>query len=189
MHFADTPAERNSVSQDIDRTARMVSEKWTKYLADGVDPGEERRLADATGAAWKRYDATLRRYVELENAGSEKEADALLLGDCQKAAGDFHQAISDSIAFQGQQGTDAVKDAADTGLFARTMIIVVLCLMSIICAAIGWLMVHGISAPISTMTSAMTGLAQRDLTTAIPGVGRGDEIGGMAQAVQVFKDR
>ena len=117
-----------------------------------------------------------------------KEADALLLGDCQKAAGDFHQAISDSIAFQGQQGTDAVKDAADTGLFARTMIIVVLCLMSIICAAIGWLMVHGISAPISTMTSAMTGLAQRDLTTAIPGVGRGDEIGGMAQAVQVFKD-
>jgi methyl-accepting chemotaxis protein len=45
-----------------------------------------------------------------------------------------------------------------------------------------------ISAPISAMTRAMRRLAEHDLSTNVPGVGRGDEIGGVALAVQVFKD-
>lgn len=49
-------------------------------------------------------------------------------------------------------------------------------------------MIRGISVPITEMTSAMRSLAQKDLKTQIPSVGRGDEIGGMAEAVQVFKD-
>jgi methyl-accepting chemotaxis protein len=48
--------------------------------------------------------------------------------------------------------------------------------------------VRRISAPISTMTWAMRRLADHDLETSVPGTGRGDEIGGMAAAVQVFKD-
>nr|WP_284701023.1 HAMP domain-containing methyl-accepting chemotaxis protein [Rhodoplanes tepidamans] len=46
----------------------------------------------------------------------------------------------------------------------------------------------GIVKPILDMTAAMTSLARGVLTTAVPGVGRGDEIGTMASAVQVFKD-
>ena len=49
-------------------------------------------------------------------------------------------------------------------------------------------MVRGISAPIVKMTTAMRRLADHDLTTEIPGTARGDEIGRMASAVQVFKD-
>jgi methyl-accepting chemotaxis protein len=45
-----------------------------------------------------------------------------------------------------------------------------------------------ISAPISAMTDAMRRLAAHDLSAETPGIGRGDEIGGMAAAVQVFKD-
>ncbi len=37
------------------------------------------------------------------------------------------------------------------------------------------------------MTGAMLRLAEKDMTVAIPGSGRGDEIGGMAQALDVFK--
>ena len=48
--------------------------------------------------------------------------------------------------------------------------------------------VRGITGPIGTMTGAMKTLADGDKTVNIPGVGRGDEIGGMAEAVQVFKD-
>ena len=48
--------------------------------------------------------------------------------------------------------------------------------------------VRRISAPISAMTWAMRRLADHDLQTSVPGAGRGDEIGGMAAAVQVFKD-
>ncbi|WP_419730728.1 hypothetical protein [Lichenicola sp.] len=38
------------------------------------------------------------------------------------------------------------------------------------------------------MTATMRALANRDMTAIIPGAGRGDEIGAMAAAVQVFKD-
>ncbi len=46
----------------------------------------------------------------------------------------------------------------------------------------------GISRPISRITGVMERLAKGDTSVAIPGLGRGDEIGGMAKAVAVFKD-
>jgi HAMP domain-containing protein len=68
------------------------------------------------------------------------------------------------------------------------MIIAVLCIFAVACAAVGWWMVQSISNPIGMMTDAMQRLAQKDLSTVVPGVGRSDEIGGMAAATQVFKD-
>jgi methyl-accepting chemotaxis protein len=52
-----------------------------------------------------------------------------------------------------------------------------------------FLIVHRrVSAPIQSMTAAMRRLAAHDLLVDIPGVGRGDEIGAMAEAVQIFKE-
>jgi methyl-accepting chemotaxis protein len=42
--------------------------------------------------------------------------------------------------------------------------------------------------PLHGLTEAMRRLAQHDLTAEVPGVGRNDEIGSMAAAVQIFKD-
>lgn len=53
---------------------------------------------------------------------------------------------------------------------------------------IGLLMARSIGRPIQGMTAAMGGLAGRDMTVVIPSQDRGDEIGEMAAAVQVFKD-
>jgi methyl-accepting chemotaxis protein len=53
---------------------------------------------------------------------------------------------------------------------------------------LAWVIGNGISGPINNMTAAMKRLAGGDLSTDVPGVGRGDEIGSMAEAVQVFKD-
>ena len=47
---------------------------------------------------------------------------------------------------------------------------------------------RSIVTPLTGMTAAMTKLAGGDKAAAIPGVGRADEIGDMAGAVQVFKD-
>jgi methyl-accepting chemotaxis protein len=46
---------------------------------------------------------------------------------------------------------------------------------------------RGVVRPINAVNHAMIGLANGDTTTEIPHVGRSDEIGGMAQAVAVFK--
>ncbi|BAE52795.1 methyl-accepting chemotaxis protein [Paramagnetospirillum magneticum] len=48
--------------------------------------------------------------------------------------------------------------------------------------------IFGMVAPVKAMTGAMTALADGELSTRIPSVRRGDEIGAMARAVEVFKE-
>jgi methyl-accepting chemotaxis protein len=53
---------------------------------------------------------------------------------------------------------------------------------------IGFAVGRGVSNPVVGMTDAMGRLAGGDKTAEIPGVGRGDEVGRMAEAVKVFKE-
>ncbi|KQW72466.1 HAMP domain-containing methyl-accepting chemotaxis protein [Ensifer sp. Root127] len=53
--------------------------------------------------------------------------------------------------------------------------------------AVGWLAISGIAGPISRITSAMRTLASGDSRSEIPFAGRQDEIGAMAEAVEVFR--
>jgi methyl-accepting chemotaxis protein len=53
---------------------------------------------------------------------------------------------------------------------------------------INWLIAGSITGPIRGMIAAMSKLAAGDKNIDVPGLDRGDEVGQMAQAVQVFKD-
>ena len=53
---------------------------------------------------------------------------------------------------------------------------------------LGALVARSISRPIVSMTEAMTELANGNVKIVPPGVGRADEVGAMASAVQVFRD-
>ena len=46
---------------------------------------------------------------------------------------------------------------------------------------------HSVTLPLARMTRAMSGLAEGDLEMAVPNIGRGDELGAMAQAMQSFR--
>ncbi|MEC5293831.1 CHASE3 domain-containing protein, partial [Aurantimonas sp. C2-3-R2] len=54
-------------------------------------------------------------------------------------------------------------------------------------AGLGWLLSRGIATPINAMTDVMRRLADGDKTVVIAGVGRKDEIGAMAAALESFK--
>jgi methyl-accepting chemotaxis protein len=55
-------------------------------------------------------------------------------------------------------------------------------------AVIAFITARAIATPIQGMTDSMGRLAKGDMSITVPGVGRSDEIGDMASAVQVFKD-
>jgi methyl-accepting chemotaxis protein len=55
-------------------------------------------------------------------------------------------------------------------------------------AAMAWLIGRGISRPVVRMCEAMRALASGNKTIEVPGVGRKDEIGQMAESVAVFRD-
>jgi signal transduction histidine kinase len=84
----------------------------------------------------------------------------------------------------------AKRDAVQSQAFATAYMMTIVggAASLIIATLMGVLLTRGIAVPITRMTSAMTTLAKGDITTEVPGVSRGDEIGAMAAAAQIFKD-
>jgi methyl-accepting chemotaxis protein len=93
--------------------------------------------------------------------------------------------VSDLIASSAQ----AAKVAADStaSLAGNALMLTILVAMTALCAAVV-LMVRGICTPLNAMTAAMATLASGDISVEVPARERQDEIGGMAAAMQVFKD-
>ena len=58
----------------------------------------------------------------------------------------------------------------------------------LVAIGIGWLLTATIARPIEAMTRAMHRLIDRDIAMQIPGMGRADEIGKMAAALEVFRN-
>src|SRR5690606_16269267 len=84
------------------------------------------------------------------------------------------------------------KIQADLASFQATMWVMLLATAGLgIAAGTGaalYLGTRQLSHPIALLTTAMRELAEGNLDTEVPGVGRKDEIGEMAGAVQVFKE-
>ncbi|MGD9637657.1 MAG: methyl-accepting chemotaxis protein [Alphaproteobacteria bacterium] len=76
---------------------------------------------------------------------------------------------------------------ADVSQMSQVIFIIAF-VFAVIVAFVGYLMASGISLPIKNMTKAMNILSNGDLDVAIPEKKRTDEIGDMAEAMQVFKD-
>jgi methyl-accepting chemotaxis protein len=70
----------------------------------------------------------------------------------------------------------------------KTWMLIALGLTVVLVGAVSFLIGRSISKALSAMVRAMTMLAGGDAAVAIPSLGRSDEVGEMAGAVQVFKD-
>jgi methyl-accepting chemotaxis protein len=67
-------------------------------------------------------------------------------------------------------------------------ILVLMGIISAIAASVGIWFSRSLTGPIGSLTKAMGNLAAGDTATSITGIERGDELGEMAQAVDVFRD-
>ena len=136
------------------------------------------------------YTAMLRVYISGFNAvvKATTERDRLVnevlipVGD--SIAREAEQLTEASVGAQKSLGmaTGAFLDKARGGMVLASLIAVVLGL------ATALLIGRGLSQPVVAMTDRMTRLAGGDRSVDIPGLDRADEIGGMAKALQVFKD-
>ena len=95
----------------------------------------------------------------------------------------------DAAARAAEERQVSLSRAAATSLqdavrYGSATALAVVLLGALLSAYIG----RAISRPIQAMTAAMDQLARGDLRAEVPAVGRGDELGRMAEALQVFKD-
>jgi methyl-accepting chemotaxis protein len=180
--------ERASATKAISDLLQKREKDWQAYVATDIDPGEEQADADAFQAAWKGYVANINKLQELAKSGSASEEHALLVGDLASSERSYRSALDKSLKYQNDDSQEASDKATATSAITRNLTIGVLSGLSLLVLVVGWLMIKSISQPISAMSSVMRQLAGGDLTADVPGVGRSDEIGEMASAVQVFKE-
>jgi methyl-accepting chemotaxis protein len=84
-------------------------------------------------------------------------------------------------------GNSAGAAATDTNNKLIIVLVVVSVLATVVLIAVNWVTAGSITRPILGMVMAMQRLASGDHNADIPGLDRGDEVGRMAEAVQVFR--
>jgi methyl-accepting chemotaxis protein len=152
-----------------------------------VTPGREQELAGAIVTGWQAYRTVSDDFLIAFAAGSKADA-AMTIERSNPAMNEFRKILQDDIAYNAEGAAREANNGQRLEATAQNMIAGSLGFAVLVCLVMGVALIRGISAPIAKMTAAMGRLAALELDVVVPGVGRGDEIGAMAGAVQVFKD-
>jgi methyl-accepting chemotaxis protein len=108
-----------------------------------------------------------------------------------KDLSDASTAIADKVA--GVRSAASVESTsigvATTGLIEtiRRMLLIVAAVSLVGAIALALIIGRSISRPVVAISRAMEKVSDGDLTTVVPGLGRKDEVGAMAEALEVFK--
>jgi methyl-accepting chemotaxis protein len=122
------------------------------------------------------------RFTGIEEPAAEDVASHFIVAVPIRFGND--NALVGSLAIGWSRAPIDAKTAASAWTVAGVALGIVVGLMILLSVLLRGL----VSRPISRLQGAMAKLAQGDVSVDVPNTERGDEIGGMAQAVQVFKD-
>ncbi|BBF93747.1 methyl-accepting chemotaxis protein [Blastochloris tepida] len=186
VYMADRPEQLDRFAKSLEsylgQMAKVVGE-WEADIA------EQDRAAFATFK--QQYEIFARLRSDLVKAGREHgSAAAREIGDNdanRTTRQAFNKAV-DALAATYAARADALFERNAADMRARLLVVsgVLALVLTGVCAGI-WTIVRGVGRPISALTSAMQRLAAGDTSLDIPARERTDEMGRMAQAVEVFK--
>ncbi|UZE48196.1 methyl-accepting chemotaxis protein [Rhodopseudomonas sp. P2A-2r] len=153
-----------------------------------------KQRVDTPAAVSDAIDGVAKEYYGVYNAVREQIFASGERGDYALSADEYFKRATVAVghilrlaeAIGGAADEEAANDAARSsaavnlngGVLAAALLLVIVSL---------WLTFARILRPLSTLTTAMRGLAAGDLTVALPGLRRTDEIGEMAQAVDACR--
>ena len=156
----------------------------TLQTLDAATKGAEfRKSFDDLRAGVTSYRDSYRKAFDLVRATDG------LVNSAMRDKGNVLQASIDAIQTSGVEDEKRIShDTTATMAWANSLILYLSIGGLLAGAALAWLIGRGISRPVVGMCAAMRALAGGDKTVDVPGVGRKDEIGQMADAVTVFKN-
>jgi methyl-accepting chemotaxis protein len=165
----------------------------SKYGAEMKKRAEEFATAVAASAAPDTVrQALLQRLADYQTDYFAWMDEAQAMAAEQKLASDAFSAIEPAIETIEQTvaavADKAVQDYTASAQATEFAIKATMFCMVLACGLLSFLIGRSISRPLKSMTGVMGQLAAGDLTVAVDGAGRSDEIGDMAKAVGVFKD-
>jgi len=148
----------------------------------------EKSLFDESIGAFNAYRAVLQEMDVKIKAGDRDGAVALLRGkstEVLNAAAVKNRAIQE-LADKSSEAF--MEDASSTASGVEHMVLAILAFALALGAVVAVLTARSIANPVNDITKTAAAMAEGDLTVTVPGLGRGDEVGQLAAAVEVFRD-
>ena len=166
---------------------KEFARQWALYRPN-MTPGQESVYGNRIKTSFAKLSDLANQDVQAVTDGDMPTAGTIVLGDMDTTYKVFRAAIFDDLAYRSlyTQSLKAKASALVRFSFIGTFIVFAVLLAAILASVL--LTVSNIAKPIARMTEVMRRLALRDTAVAVTGIGRRDEIGAMANAVQVFKD-
>jgi methyl-accepting chemotaxis protein len=181
----------SSVKAYRDATAGFADDKARiqKILAQ-YDPALTAKVHDYT-AVHDEWEAKIGdSLVAMGKAGLDvSAAKSLLESDLSKALNEKSRNAGTALMNAAQAATDHWEGVFHHELvFLQTVIVLSVLIGAAATALIGWTLTRSIAKPLVGIVQVMKRLASGDNAVVVPAIGRRDEIGDVAAAVQTFKD-
>jgi methyl-accepting chemotaxis protein len=180
----DTRRKNEAVMRD----QQALIQKMRNDYEPMVTAGEERRLIDEFDKQWVQYMGVHNELVALARKNDTQGAAEFFTGREREFFDATLKHLTDDMQMNLAGGKKAADEGAAIYAVARYLIIGAVVIAAVLCLIAAFLIIASVLRPIAGMTDAMRRLARRDMDVQIAGVGRKDEIGTMAAAVQIFKD-
>ena len=161
----------------IDRVDERRKEFDSLIQSSSLFPAERKRIS----ALMDTYQQSFKAYAA---AVKKAEAGVAELSDIYAVMEPEFDAL---FAMGRELSEKAIEDGHSVQSTVSSLMIAVLSLTVLGVALSSLFVAVGISRPINKITGAMSKLAEGDKSIAIPALDRGDEIGAMAKAMEVFK--
>jgi methyl-accepting chemotaxis protein len=185
-----TEQERRAALDEIRRLEGFYAESAQRLdaiMAAGreVTPDETRILASIKETE-ARTMPMIRQVIDARMAGDAERAHALLMDQARPAFVEWLARINRFIDLQEEKNRLIATRARSVADGFQTLLLAVVAAGIAIGAGVAFWATRAV-APLHALAGTMRRMAEGDLTGAVPGRGRGDEVGAMAEAVEVFR--
>ena len=173
--------------KEVEEARSNITKRWESYAAANFMDDNEKRLGINVDASRQSADAAATELVEIFRGHDKSSLDRFVLDRLYQFIDPITDAVGKLVdlqidaAFENYAASSARFDIARKGMIAAFIGSAIAFSFAL------WTTVVQAVRPLTAMTGAMAQLAAGNLEVVLPGLGRRDEIGAMAQAMEGFK--
>ncbi|WP_106751869.1 methyl-accepting chemotaxis protein [Pannonibacter carbonis] len=165
----------------------IINKEWSAYSATYM-VADEKALAEEVYAAMSAAKPSITRLEYILQSRDQAALETYINASLYSTIDPIGDPISKLVDLQIDVAGHEYESAKATNQLSLTIMAVLAVLSAAIAGFVAVFVIRSVLRPIQAMQDAMKRLADQDFAVEVPGIGRKDEIGGMASAVSVFKE-
>ena len=188
-HVMQTDAAAMQLTEEAINREQQRAEAGLRDYQPLITGPTERALYDAVVATFAAYQRELPPTLQLSTRGEQQAAMQRIETVNRRAFETYSQAMEALKRFNVEGANRVAAEAEETYATSQLAVMVVLGLGAVLMLLLGYSLVARISLPVQRLTATMQRMTSGDLAAAVADKDRTDEIGAMARALEVFRDK